>query len=991
MKIKNKIYNIFLVLTFFIMFYSNCPKVHADTKPEKHILIINPFNQDYPASQLYIDGIKEVLEKNSEFKFTYSYEYADLARHSNDVKYIQALGDSLKIKYLKDQPDFIITTSNLYSFFSKYGNSIFPNVPMIINWDRDNIPSDPLPKNYIIIAQMPWLDQNIELILNTRPLTKKIYIVMGDSPDKAQRANPLWDIQNKYSDKVDIVILNNMTYSQMLEQIRNSESNSSILYFQWVFDSDGKSFIPVEVIKDISRQAKVPVYGISEQYVGNGIIGGYVDSHVLAGKSAGNSVLNALNGKNTSENQIIHAESRTYTFDWRELKKWNINEDLLPKDSVILYKDKTVWDLYKGYIIGTFILLILQLSLIFVLLFNRRQKIKAQINLIEANSSLQEMTSKLISMDKMKDEFLINTSHELQTPLNGIINISEALTEGKYGSINEKQEEELKLVLSISRRLSLLIRDILDFEKIERNDMKLNLKAINVKAASKLTVEVLRHLIQGKDVQILMKVPNNLPNVLADENRLLQILYNLIGNAIKFTKNGTITLTAKEENKYIKVTIEDTGIGISKEKQQNLFNAFSQASEAQTASEYSGSGLGLYISKQLLSRMNGHIFLEWSQLNKGTCISFLIPKTTESIPNMKQEPEILSKDTYKSENTENSIVSSKFKILAVDDELTNLRVLKAIFDAPEYEVLTTSNGMEAINLVNIHNDIDLVLMDVMMPGISGYEASRKIRERYSIYDLPLLLLTVRDTPEDIVMGFDSGANDFITKPFVAKELKARVLNLLQMKKSVENALKNEMAFLQSQIKPHFLYNAMSTIMSFCYTDGERAGELLGYLSEYLQKSFNIDNTDTTVSIQSELDLTKAYVEIEKARFGDRLKVEFNIDEASINQRILPLTIQPLVENSIRHGVMKRISGGTVKITVKKENNEIKVSVEDDGIGIENIEAIVNKLETSKAKDKKGGVGISNIRMRLMKYYGAELHLSSKINEGTKIHFSLSSL
>lgn len=991
MKIKNKIYNIFLVLTFFIMFYSNCPKVYADTKPEKHILIINPFNQDYPASQLYIDGIKEVLEKNSEFKFTYSYEYADLARHSNDVKYIQALGDSLKIKYLKDQPDFIITTSNLYSFFSKYGNSIFPNVPMIINWDRDNIPSDPLPKNYIIIAQMPWLDQNIELILNTRPLTKKIYIVMGDSPDKAQRANPLLDIQNKYSDKVDIVILNNMTYSQMLEQIRNSESNSSILYFQWVFDSDGKSFIPVEVIKDISRQAKVPVYGISEQYVGNGIIGGYVDSHVLAGKSAGNSVLNALNGKNTSENQIIHAESRTYTFDWRELKKWNINKDLLPKDSVILYKDKTVWDLYKGYIIGTFILLILQLSLIFVLLFNRRQKIKAQINLIEANSSLQEMTSKLISMDKMKDEFLINTSHELQTPLNGIINISEALTEGKYGSINEKQEEELKLVLSISRRLSLLIRDILDFEKIERNDMKLNLKAINVKAASKLTVEVLRHLIQGKDVQILMKVPNNLPNVLADENRLLQILYNLIGNAIKFTKNGTITLTAKEENKYIKVTIEDTGIGISKEKQQNLFNAFSQASEAQTASEYSGSGLGLYISKQLLSRMNGHIFLEWSQLNKGTCISFLIPKTTESIPNMKQEPEILSKDTYKSENTENSIVSSKFKILAVDDELTNLRVLKAIFDAPEYEVLTTSNGMEAINLVNIHNDIDLVLMDVMMPGISGYEASRKIRERYSIYDLPLLLLTVRDTPEDIVMGFDSGANDFITKPFVAKELKARVLNLLQMKKSVENALKNEMAFLQSQIKPHFLYNAMSTIMSFCYTDGERAGELLGYLSEYLQKSFNIDNTDTTVSIQSELDLTKAYVEIEKARFGDRLKVEFNIDEASINQRILPLTIQPLVENSIRHGVMKRISGGTVKITVKKENNEIKVSVEDDGIGIENIEAIVNKLETSKAKDKKGGVGISNIRMRLMKYYGAELHLSSKINEGTKIHFSLNSL
>ena len=122
------------------------------------------------------------------------------------------------------------------------------------------------------------------------------------------------------------------------------------------------------------------------------------------------------------------------------------------------------------------------------------------------------------------------------------------------------------------------------------------------------------------------------------------------------------------------------------------------------------------------------------------------------------------------------------------------------------------------------------------------------------------------------MGFESGANDFVTKPFETKELCARVHTLLILKNSMDKALTNEMAFLQSQIKPHFLYNSLSTIMSFCYTDGEKAGDLLGHLSEYLKKSFNIEDTVSSVSLKSELELINAYVEIEKARFEERLKL-----------------------------------------------------------------------------------------------------------------------
>ena len=600
------------------------------------------------------------------------------------------------------------------------------------------------------------------------------------------------------------------------------------------------------------------------------------------------------------------------------------------------------------------------------------------------NTSLQTMTERLIDLDKIKDEFLTNTSHELQTPLNGIINITETLVEGNYGSVNQKQKEELQVILAVSRRLSSLIRDIIDIEKIKRNEIQLNLAPLDIQSATAAVVDVFRHLIQRKNIEIIIRISEELSPIFANENRLWQVLFNLIGNAIKFTERGTVTLSASEDDQFVKIMIEDTGLGISKEKQEKLFNAFTQG-DAEISRQYGGSGLGLYISRQLLERMNGNIFLEWTEPEKGTCFSFVLPKTNGKPVNLDKTLEIKQEVAATVEKAETKLMHG-FKVLAVDDEATNLRVLKSLLSGDGYEVLTASSGLEAIEIIKDHHDLDLVLMDVMMPRMSGYEACRKIRKDYSLYDLPLLILTVRNTPEDIAAGFEAGANDFVIKPFGAKELRARVATLLLMKKSVQEALKNEMFFLQAQIKPHFLYNALSTIMSFCYTDGARAGDLLANLSEYLQKSFNIDNTATTVSLENELELTKAYAENEKARFGERLTVEYDVDESLMEQRILPLTIQPLVENSIRHGLMTRKSGGTVKIVVKREVDKIRITVEDNGRGIEDIEVVFRSKDSLKRH--KGGVGLANIKRRLMKYYGTELCLSSNIKEGTKVSFTI---
>jgi len=179
-------------------------------------------------------------------------------------------------------------------------------------------------------------------------------------------------------------------------------------------------------------------------------------------------------------------------------------------------------------------------------------------------------------------------------------------------------------------------------------------------------------------------------------------------------------------------------------------------------------------------------------------------------------------------------------ILIVDDEIFNIQAALNILNREEYNILIAMSGEEALRKIQ-ENEIDLVLLDVMMPKISGIDICRRIREKYSVIELPILISIVGNSNSSLFLGLEAGANDFIAKPFEGKEVSSRVRTLIKLKKSMEDAIKNELAFLQAQIKPHFLYNAISTIIYFCHTDGKKAAELLTDFSKYLRLTFDIDN------------------------------------------------------------------------------------------------------------------------------------------------------
>ncbi|WP_202219424.1 response regulator, partial [Okeania sp. KiyG1] len=441
--------------------------------------------------------------------------------------------------------------------------------------------------------------------------------------------------------------------------------------------------------------------------------------------------------------------------------------------------------------------------------------------------SLEAKNEQLKQLDRLKDEFLANTSHELRTPLNGIIGIGEFLLEGDKAQLNSLIQSNLSMIVSSARRLSNLVNDILDFSKIRHQTLELQTRAINVYGVVETVVSLNKFLVsKNKYLQLVNNIPKDLPPVYADENRLQQILYNLIGNAIKFTESGKVEILAEvisknsinphqqiqareysnqniEESQEVRIVVSDSGIGIPADKLNRIFNSFEQA-EGSTGRKYGGTGLGLAVTKQLVELHGGHIWVE-SEVGVGSKFYFTLPISEESVAETSttatinsiryfvedpvETPQEITPHLVELVETPQEITSVKtelangnFHILIVDDEPINIQVLKNHLTANNYKVTQALNGKSALAALDKEENIDLILLDVMMPNMSGYEVCAKIREKYPAQTLPILMLTAKNQVADLVMGFQFGANDYLTKPFAKDELLTRLKTHLQLSK-----------------------------------------------------------------------------------------------------------------------------------------------------------------------------------------------------------------
>ena len=301
----------------------------------------------------------------------------------------------------------------------------------------------------------------------------------------------------------------------------------------------------------------------------------------------------------------------------------------------------------------------------------------------DRQDALKEANDKLREADKLKDEFLANTSHELRTPLNGIIGIAEALTAGVAGNPNQEMKENLQMIVGSGKRLASLVNDILDFSKLKSRELTLQLKPIDIRSVTQIILTLSEPMKAGKKLDLINEIPDHLPSVLADENRIQQILYNLIGNAIKFTGEGSVVVSAEQKGKWVEVSVTDTGVGIPKDKHDTIFMTFEQA-DGSTEREYGGTGLGLSITQKLVELHGGEIGLESSPGN-GTRFFFTVPVSGESAESTEKRETLVRPveniETPVSPVKGNHLPSlnggrKKISILVVDDEPINQQVFE---------------------------------------------------------------------------------------------------------------------------------------------------------------------------------------------------------------------------------------------------------------------------------------------------------------------------
>ncbi|XZO04208.1 MAG: ATP-binding protein [Microcoleus sp.] len=419
-------------------------------------------------------------------------------------------------------------------------------------------------------------------------------------------------------------------------------------------------------------------------------------------------------------------------------------------------------------------------------------------------TALETKNSELQRLDKLKDEFLANTSHELRTPLNGIIGIAESLIDGATGTLPEKTNMNLALISSSGKRLSSLINDILDFSQLKHKTLDLQIKPVGIREIVYIILTLSKPSVGNKNLLLINSISPELPPVAADENRLEQILYNLIGNAIKFTESGNVEISAELlrnnekssiPSSQVAITVSDTGIGIAEEKLERIFESFEQA-DGSTAREFGGTGLGLAVVKQLVELHGGQIRVS-STVGVGSQFTFTLP-VSETQPEASSRYPLLGEGDRNLINhqvtaelpmihsqsvaNQEQLQTDKIKILIVDDEPINIQVLINSLSIENYAITQASNGMEALSLIENGFKPDLMLLDVMMPRMTGYEVCREVRKIYSPLELPILMLTAKNQTSDLVEAFNLEANDYVTKPFIKKELLARINTQIRLAK-----------------------------------------------------------------------------------------------------------------------------------------------------------------------------------------------------------------
>lgn len=385
------------------------------------------------------------------------------------------------------------------------------------------------------------------------------------------------------------------------------------------------------------------------------------------------------------------------------------------------------------------------------------QKTRFLAEIVERRKAEEESAlakEEAIRASALKSEFLANLSHEIRTPLNGVVGMAELLL---TTPLTPDQRKYITTIEDCADSLISMLNEILDCSKIEAGKMELTIDSYDLKKLTKSILSLFSWKANSKNIDLILNWDADVPDhVMGDSARMRQILSNLIANAIKFTEKGFVKVSAQKvpspNGDLLKISVEDTGIGIPENRQVAIFESFTQA-DGSTSRRFGGTGLGLSICKKLINMMGGSISLN-SIEGKGSTFTIQIPLIPAQVENSQEE----------------AIQIFRLQTLIVDDNPVNQKVAKKLLEHLECNVLTASSGKEAISLLK-SKTVDVVFMDVQMPEIDGIETTKTIRNTPGFESKPIIIaMTANSSEEQSRLCYDAGMNDYITKPITIERV-----------------------------------------------------------------------------------------------------------------------------------------------------------------------------------------------------------------------------
>lgn len=756
------------------------PLYGQESKKEKPVLIISSYSSDSRQTARFLELFEQQLNKNrypytcvmsymAYLGFESSHEWKSKMRETltrykdDDLAAIILLGREAWISYL--ELDEIPNVPFYGCYIDEFGVPIPQNIPDFLYWypEKVDLKQLAIKRGHTGgIMNRYNIEANIELIKKIYPNTDRIAFISDNSYEGASLGTLMREVVVEKFPELNLASLRGLSYSmsQIKVRMRHLPENTVVLLGTWRVDKSGRYYLESSLKELFPEDFKLPVFTMTGIGLGEWAVGGYIPdnefeiTHIIED-------IHKYNQGEETESQFIYTDSY-YKFSREKMREYGLTKKDLPEDAIIVGNVNEEVERYQRYLWITIGLSLIFASLLVFIFMLYRQIHRINHTLKERNNELARAKEEAEQSNKLKSAFLANMSHEIRTPLNAIVGFSQLLKDVEE---KEEKEEYWNIIHTNNELLLSLIGDILDLSKIESGMLELKPEVFDITLLLAEIYPSMEQRIQTPDVKLIMECPYNNCLVKLDRNRTSQVITNFVTNAIKFTKNGHICMGYKLEDGGIRIYVQDTGIGIEKEKQSKVFERFYKLNDFAQ-----GTGLGMSICRAITEAQGGRIGLV-STFGKGSTFWAWFPcediKTSSNASNF-QEDEIY-------ETAFDSLLRRHdFSILIAEDNDNHYLLLERMLKKHSKKIVRATNGIEAVEQVQ-KDCFDFILMDIGMPEMNGIDATRCIREFNQ--DIYIIGGSAEVFDADRKNALDAGCNDFLTKPISKDELFALLSQL----------------------------------------------------------------------------------------------------------------------------------------------------------------------------------------------------------------------